>query len=431
MSIRFGQLKKILLVALTCLIFSISTITISDPLEHASEIEIIIEARDQTEMVVSHYPADGDTLIIWVGSSYNFSKRAYRTAHQLAKNNLEVWQIDFAEVLFEPKTSNFMRNLDAQYVADLISAAHNKTGKKIILLARAYGAIPVMRGATLWQRQNPEEKYLSGAILFSPDFFKAIPELGLDPEYLPITNHTTIPTFIFQGGRRGTAWQFPRLLKIMTESNQHIYYKYMPGVAGVFYRNDSDPAATEMLQRLPSFIPDVVHLLQSSPDFSPPEKYQQNKNVQHQTLLNSKIKAFKGNSIPPPFTLLDSDKKTIVMDNFKDKVTVVNFWATWCPPCVEEIPSLNRLRQKMNGKPFELISINYAESSQTIDQFLKQINVEFPVLLDKDGSVSTKWNVVAFPSTFIIGPDGKIHYGINAAIRWDADEVITLLNSLY
>jgi len=403
----------------------------SDPLERVSDLEITIVAQDQTDMVVAHYPADGDTLIIWIGSSYNFSQRAYKTAHLFAKNNLEVWQVDFAEVLFEPKSSNFMRNLDAQYVVDLISAAHKQTGKKIVLLARAYGAIPVMRGATLWQQQNPNKNYLSGAILFSPDFFKAIPELGLDPEYLPITRQTTIPTFIFQGGRRGTAWQFPRLLKILSETNQHIYYKYMPGVAGVFYRNDSDPAAAEMLARLPKLIPNIVSLLQSSSDYQPPRKYQQDKDTQHQTLMNSKIQAFRGDSIPSPFTLKDSNKKTIVMDNFKNKVTVVNFWATWCPPCVEEIPSLNRLRQKMKGKPFELISINYAESSQTIDNFLKKINVEFPVLLDIDGSVSTKWNVVAFPSTFVIGPDGKIHYGINAAIRWDSDEIVTLLNSLY
>ncbi len=431
MSTSFSWLSSLNLILLPTLLISICSVANADPRERVSELELVIEAQDQTEMIVSHYPAQGDTLIIWVGSSYNFSKRAYKTAHRLAENNIEIWQIDFAEVLFEPKTSNFMRNLDAQYVADLISAAYKKTNKKIVLMARAYGAIPVMRGATLWQQQNPGESYLSGTILFSPDFFTAIPELGLDPEYLPITSQTTIPTFIFQGGRRGTAWQFPRLLKALSTSNQHIYYQYMPGVAGVFYRNDHNPAATEMFNRLPTYLPGVIGLLQSNTDYLPPNNYQQDKNTQYQTLLNSKIKVFKGNSIPPAFTLKDSSNKTITMDNFKNQITVVNFWATWCPPCVEEIPSLNRLRQKMKGKPFELISINYAESSQTIDQFLKRINVEFPVLLDKDGSVSTEWNVVAFPSTFVIGLDGKIHYGINAAIRWDSTEVIKLLNSLY
>ncbi len=430
MSIPLRWLKSLYLLS-TGILYSISLLVSANPLDLVSELELSIEAHDQTEMIVSHYPARGDTLIIWVGSSYNFSERAYKTAHRLAKNNLEVWQVDFSEILFEPKTSNFMRNLNAQYVADLISAAHQKTNKKIVLLSRAYGAIPVMRGASLWQQQNPYKKYLLGAILFSPDFFESIPELGLHPEYLPITHQTTIPTFIFQAKRRGSAWQFPRLLKALSESNQHIYFMYMPGVAGIFYNEDNDPLVSKMLNRLPRLIPGVINLLQSNTDFLPPTKYRPDKKIQYKSLMNNRIKTFKGEKTPFPFILKDSNNNTVVMNNFKGKVTVVNFWATWCPPCVEEIPSLNRLRQKMKDKPFELISINYAETSQTIDLFLKRVNVEFPVLLDKDGMISKKWNVVAFPSTFIIGPDGKIHYGVNAAIQWDADDVISLLNSFY
>jgi len=405
-------------------------------LDRTSEFEIGIEANDGTEITAAHYPAQGNTLIIWIGSSYNFSKRAFKTAHLLAEKGLEIWQVDFSEIFFEPKTSNFMRNLDGQYVADLIAAAHKKTGKQIILLSRAYGAIPTMRGAALWQQQYPGKKYLNGAILFSPDFFTSVPELGLDPDYLPITTQTTLPMFIYQGARRGTAWQFPRLLKKLGQSNQHIYFSYMQGIAGVFYRNDHDPATIKMLKQIPRLISDTARLLQQTSGYQRPNKYSQNTLKRYNARLNSQIKPFIGQSTPIPFSLKDSNDQLITRNQFKHKVTVVNFWATWCPPCVEEIPSLNRLRKKMkalNSKQhdFELISINYAESKQTVDSFLKKINVEFPVLLDIDGAVSKKWNVVAFPSTFVIGPDGKIHYGINAAIRWDSPDAIELLNSLY
>ena len=109
---------------------------------------------------------------------------------------------------------------------------------------------------------------------------------------------------------------------------------------------------------------------------------------------------------------------------------MINFWASWCHPCLEEIPSLNRLRNKMRGKPFQLISVNYAESAETIKAFLKQVKVDYPVLLDPNGEIATQWNVIAYPSTFVIGSDGKIHYGVNAAIAWDAPEVIHLLEGL-
>ena len=424
----FSILQLLVVVCLSANINSVHAED-TDPLSLPPEDEIAVETSDGTEIIAHHYRAKGDTIILWIGSSYSFSDRMYMTAHSLADRGYEVWQVDFAEVLFQPKSSNFMRNFDAQYVADLIALAHQKTNKRVVMISRAYGAIPVVRGATLWQLQHPDKSYLSGAILFSPDFFASIPELGMDPEYLPITSRSTIPLFIYQGGRRGTAWQFPRLLKQLTKTNQHIFFKVMPDVSGVFYRNDNDPASTNMLAQLPDELPGVIKLLHNTTDERLPPKYQQGKTVSN-AIMDIELKPFKGDRKPVAFTLKDAKGQTVSLGDLKGKVTVVNFWATWCPPCVEEIPSLNRLKQKMQGKPFELISINYAESSSLINDFLKRVNVEFPVLLDRKGTVSSQWNVIAFPSTFVIGPDGLIHYGINAAIAWDDPVVIDKLTSL-
>ena len=402
---------------------------------NAPDTEISIEAKDGTEINVTHYPAKGDTVLIWVGSGYGLSERIYQTAHALADHGYEIWQVDFSEVLFQPRSSNFMRNFDAQYLTDLIVAAHEKTKKKVVLVTRAYGAIPVIRGATLWQQQNTGKDYLSGAILFSPDFFASIPDLGINPNYLPIASQSTIPMFIYQGGRRGNAWQFPRLLQKLTKTNQHVYFKLMPDVSSIFFRNDIDPASTTMLKNIPAELPGIIRLLQQTENKQQPITYKQD-TVVHAARMNIELKPFKGNTTPTPFTLRDISDHSISLfnqdqsDELKGRVTVVNFWATWCPPCVEEIPSLNRLKQKMQGKPFRLISINYAESKKLVSGFLKRVNVEFPVLLDKKGGISAQWNVIAFPSTFVIGPDGKIHYGINAAIAWDNPNVIKKLNTL-
>ena len=97
---------------------------------------------------------------------------------------------------------------------------------------------------------------------------------------------------------------------------------------------------------------------------------------------------------------------------------------------MEEIPSLNRLKQAMQDKSFQLISINYAEPAEKIHDFLTQVNVDFPVLLDPGGKLTGQWKVLAFPSTFVIGPDGNIQFGVNAGIHWDTDEVIQQLKAL-
>jgi thiol-disulfide isomerase/thioredoxin len=146
--------------------------------------------------------------------------------------------------------------------------------------------------------------------------------------------------------------------------------------------------------------------------------------------LDVALKPYKANPEPLALKLKDAKGVWFERKSYLGKVTVINFWATWCRPCVKEIPSLNNLRQKMHGKPFELISVNYAESADVISAFLQEVNVDFPVLLDITGRISADWNVVVFPSTFVIGPDGKITYGVNAGIEWDKPDVITKLIQL-
>lgn len=84
----------------------------------------------------------------------------------------------------------------------------------------------------------------------------------------------------------------------------------------------------------------------------------------------------------------------------------------------------------MAGLPFEIISINYAGDKNTILEFMKDVNVEFPVLLDHNGDFAKRSNVIVFPSTFVIDKNGEIKYGVNAAIEWDDPELIRILKSL-
>lgn len=392
------------------------------------DTEISITARDGIELSLHHYPAQGDFLVIWIASGYGMSQRDVQLAYGLAQTGVEIWQIDFAQTLFQVGGSNFMRNLNPNYVVDLIQSAHARTHKKILLLSNSYGAIAALRGATLWQQQPAQAERLSGVILFSPDLYASIPDLGLDPDYLPIVRATNIPLMIYQAGKRSNRWQLPQLLQQLNTSNQHVFFKLMLPVTSIMYQGDTDPATLRQLQTLPLELGQVIRLLDSipTPATSPVYTFRQ-KSVAR---LDSRLKPYRAQPQPKPITLSTVDAIQYDIQNYKGKVSVINFWASWCPPCVEEIPSLNRLRKKMQGKPFQLISVNYAESPAVIQAFLKRVDVEFPVLLDTTGEVSAQWNVIAYPSTFVIGSDGKIHYGVNAAIAWDASDVIRKLDAL-
>ena len=390
--------------------------------------EINVHTRDGTDLSLHQYPAQGDYLVIWIANGYGLSPRDVQLAQGLAQNGVEIWQIDFAQALFQVGGSNFMRSLNPDYVVALIDAAHVRTHKKVLLLSHSYGAIPSLRGATLWQQTPVQHGRLAGVILLSPDLYASIPALGLDPAYLPITHATNLPIMIYQAGKRGNSTQFPQLLKQLTRSNRNVFYKLLPAVTSPMYPGDTSAATLQLLRKLPQEFAAVIHLLDSVPTPLHAPVYSFHK--ERGTQLDSHLSPYRAHPQPMPIKLRSADDRSYNINNYKGKVSIINFWATWCHPCLEEIPSLNRLRNKMRGKPFQLISVNYAEAPATIKAFLKQVKVDYPVLLDLNGELATKWNVIAYPSTFVIGSDGKIHYGVNAAIAWDAPEVIHLLEGL-
>ncbi len=418
---------KLLLLAL-CLMFATQVYAdVTDKLKLPST-EILVNTHDGNDVTLYQYPAKGNDLVIWVNGN-GWHDRTMQAAMDLASKGMEVWQIDFAETLMLTSNSNFMRNLDARYVADVIDAAHWRTGKRVILLAQGYVAIPVLRGATLWQQRENHQGKLLGAVLFSPDLVTGLPELGKDPEYLPIVRNTGIPLMIYQGGLHGSEAHFARLVKELSSNNPNVYHQTLPGVTSIFYHDENSPETLKMLQALPQKTSELFEIFASLPEQLATTNYIQPSQVS-EARLDIKLNTFAGNTQPLPIDLKDAHGKRFNLNDYRGKITVVNFWATWCPPCVAEIPSLNRLREQMKDQPLELISVNYADSPKKIIDFMENVNVEFPVLVDPNGKTAQKWNVIGFPSTFVIGMDGKIVYGVNAAIHWDSAEVVEALKAL-
>lgn len=418
---------KVFLLFVSLCILS-SPVVFAEDLLNLPKSEVVVISHDGNELPLYQYPAKGKDLVLWIGGS-GWNDRTTQLALDFSRKGIEVWQIDFAEALLQTSSSNFLRNLDALYVADIIDAIHKQTGKRVVLFAQAYGAIPVLRGATLWQQRKSHSGKVLGAILFSPDLLTGLPALGKDPEYLPIASATNIPLIIFQGGLRGSTSHFYGLINTLSSNNPHIYFNIMPDIAGVFYHDEPNKETYAMLKALPDRMPGLIQLLASTTYQFSNKTYTQPTQLSTAT-LDIKLKSFKGNPLPPAINLDDSNGFSYKINDYRGKVTVINFWATWCPPCVAEIPSLNRLREQMKGESFELVSINYADTPKVVNNFMNRVDVEFPVLLDLSGKVAQQWNVIGFPSTFVIGKDGNIKYGVNAAIHWDSPEVVDTLKAL-
>lgn len=397
--------------------------------------QLQLEVLDH-EFVIDRFKAEAGRrserhLIISISPGFGNNERTEALARKLAGQGIEFWHVDLLDNLFIPKSTNALRERDGRYVAELIRQAHETTGRKITLMTRAYGALPVLRGARQWQLQYADtgNVYLLGAILFSPEFYSRIPSLGLEPVYDPIVAATNIPIMFYQAGKRGNRWQLDKSLERLGQGGAKVYLKVLPGVTGVFYHEDEAQETSRTLEELPNEIPRVLSMLEKTP--TPTRAVAMDvKENRGASGLDLSLKPFAGALEPLPIKLRSTTGEVVEINDYEGRVTVLNFWASWCPPCVEEIPALNRLRERMQGKAFELISVNYSQTPRQVQEFLSMVDVDFPVLLDEDGRFTAAWNVLVYPSTFIISPEGVIVYGVNGAIEWDSDEVVSALEAL-
>src|SRR5258707_14767168 len=108
------------------------------------------------------------------------------------------------------------------------------------------------------------------------------------------------------------------------------------------------------------------------------------------------LKAWKGKATPP-LTGADLGGRNIVLKEMRGRVVLVNFWATWCDPCKAEMPSLQRLRDSLAGRPVEVLTVNYGEFPQKITQFLERERIALPVLLDTQKEAAAAWGVGGLP----------------------------------
>lgn len=394
----------------------------------ANENELVISVAKNTDITIERHMAKGTYLVVWLAPQYGLRGGHRSLADILAKQGVEVWQTDIIQSLFLPQTSTSLKKLDGKIVAEIVKQAHAKTSKKIILMADSYASLNALTGARYWQATTQSDTYLIGAILFSPHAYAAIPPLGQLPEYMPIISASNIPMMIYQAKNSSNTGQFDALVEKLQQHGNPVYTRLTPRNMLRFYDEEPSQEMLTQFKPLAANIKKMIKVLERHP--LPENPIALKKAGQHERGIDNYLKKYKGSIAPLPINLKDAYGNQVIKNDYKGQITVINFWATWCPPCVKEIPSLNRLKQKMKGLPFELISINYAEDKKTILEFMKQVNVEFPVLLDNDGSFAKKWNVITYPSTFVIDKDGKIKYGVNAAIEWDNKDFIEKMKAL-
>ncbi len=132
----------------------------------------------------------------------------------------------------------------------------------------------------------------------------------------------------------------------------------------------------------------------------------------------------------PPLELKDVAGKTHTLADYRGRVVLINYCATWCPPCREEMPTLQGLHDRLAGRPFAILGVNYGESSSRIESFLRGTPVSFPILRDPRHDAITAWRVRTLPASFLVAPDGQIRFTIVGELDWTADDTVARVRAL-
>ena len=122
--------------------------------------------------------------------------------------------------------------------------------------------------------------------------------------------------------------------------------------------------------------------------------------------------------------------KRIDLKDLRGRVVLVNFWATWCEPCRDEMPSLERLRAKLSGRPFEVLTVNYGEGVPRIQAFLRKEKISLPVLLDPEKESALEWKAGGLPMTFLVDATGRVRYSAFGECDWSEGEPFRVVENL-
>lgn len=134
-------------------------------------------------------------------------------------------------------------------------------------------------------------------------------------------------------------------------------------------------------------------------------------------------------SAAPDFTVHDSER-TVTLSQFKGQVVVLNFWATWCPPCIEEMPSLVQMQQRMKAKGVTVLAVSVDVDENQYRRFLREHNVSLLSVRDADQKSNELYGTFKFPETYVIDRNGVVRRKFIGAVDWTEPEVIDFLGKL-
>lgn len=378
--------------------------------------------------------ADGSHLFLFIGETAVPNNGDALVMRHLAEKNphSEVWFIDTPDALFIERERTGMRNNAGDFMLPIMQQV-TQVFESVTLITMDVVSVPVLRGLNQWQSQTGQAHLskLSQLILLYPSLYVNTPAAGRERELFPIVEHSALPISVFQPQLGAQANYIDESLMALRRGGSFVQLeKVAAATDGIYKFQDIRPMAkicSDMIDRSEKH----MRRLRQKINYRvlPVAKFDTSRSPKSE-IVSGLIK-LDGTAQMPDIKLHDLQGNAIdVLAEHAGKALLINFWATWCPHCVEEIPSMNRALAQLDQDRFAMISISYKDTAEIMRQFTRKIQVDFPILMDYEGRVSAQWKVFAFPSSFLVDRHGVIRYSINAGAIWDSPDMLEKLREI-
>jgi thiol-disulfide isomerase/thioredoxin len=124
------------------------------------------------------------------------------------------------------------------------------------------------------------------------------------------------------------------------------------------------------------------------------------------------------------------NNQSVRLQDFRGSVVLLNFWASWCPPCRAEMPSMERLNSELKGSDFVMVAVNVQEDPSLIKSFLREYELDFPIYMDPDGSAAREIGVTGLPTSILIDRKGRAFAVVTGALEWDSEAMLGMMKDL-
>ena len=398
--------------------------------------ETIILNEGELEIPITRFEAFADDapILLWLPSARGISNKQSITATALGDSDIETWIIDLHLAYFVDAGRSSVKEFNPADIAKLIIIAAKRTNNKIYLMATGRVAKLSLEAIALVQQQaekNNNDLRVGGLILFHPFLTLPTSTPGTRAQFLPIAQNSTIPIYYIQPSISTRQWRSREAIDMLQANGSAVFYHAMPGIAaGYHLRPDEDMSDLDFAQRakLPTDIKNAIDLLSSQNDFSAPK-------VVEPISFTTVNKLYGLNPLSKraalPLTLDDATASPVTIDYSSQKVTLVSFWASWCGPCIKELPSLRHLYDDYHDKGLQIVTVNVGETPTDVQKTIQEFSMQDYInLFDPQGSEMKTWNVYGFPTNFLINAKGELPFASFGGVEWDDKQVRDIIDSL-